>query len=426
MRVVIIGGNAAGMSAAARARRLDRSLEIVVLEKSDHVSWGACGLPYYIEGQVRSLESLVVHPPEYFRNERNIDVRTGTAVEAIQHSRRQVVLAGGERLGYDRLVIATGARPAGGGVRGADRAFTLSTMADAKRLRAHLQSGHAGRAAIIGAGYIGLALAGALRAYGAGVTVFEACREVLGRDDPALTDVLRAHLERCHVELRLGTRISDMGETGCDTVVLACGFEPSVELAAGAGVELGRTGAIRVDDRQETNLTGVFAAGDCSETTHLVTGRPVYIPLGTTANKTGRVAGANAAGARERFPGVAGTIIARVCGMAVAVTGLSEAQARREGFDPAAANVTAPARPAAFLGGSAAVQLVADRRSRRLLGGWVAGDQDAAGRINVIAAAVTSRMKLDDFEQLDLAYTPPYGVVWDPLLIAARQLRRAV
>ncbi len=426
MRVVIIGGNAAGMSAAARARRLDPSIDITVLEKSERVSWGACGLSYYVEGQAPSLDSLVVHPPEYFRKERNIDVRTGAAVEAIQHSRRQVVLAGGERIGYDRLVIAAGARPDAARVRGAEHAFTLSTMDDAKRLRACLEERRPRRAGIVGAGYLGLALAGTLRAHGAEVVVFEACREVLGRDDAALTEAVRAHLERCRVELRLATRVSDAGTTGCDIVVLATGFKPNVELALEAGIETGRTGAIRVSDRMETNVAAVYAAGDCAESTHIVTNRPVYIPLGTVANKAGRVAGANAAGRRERFPGVAGTTIVRVCGMGVAVTGLSEAQARREGFDPVAAHVTARGRAKYFFGSETTVQLVADRRTGQMLGGWVTGEQDVAGRVNVIAAALASRMKLEDFEQLDLAYTPPYGTVWDPLLIAAQQLRRAL
>ncbi len=426
MRVVIIGGNAAGMSAAARARRVDPSVDITVLEKSARVSWGACGLPYYIEGQAPSLDSLVVHTPEYFRKERKIDVRTGAAAVAIQHSRRQVMLASGERTGYDRLVIATGGRPDVAGVRGAENAFTLSTMDDAERLRACLHERRPRSAAIVGGGYLGLALAGTLRSHGAEVIVFEARREVLGRDDAALTEAVRAHLERCRVELRLGTRVSDAAATGCDIAVLATGFKPNVELALEAGIETGRTGAIRVSDRMETNVAGVYAAGDCAESTHIVTNRPVYTPLGTVANKMGRIAGANAAGRRERFPGVAGTTIVRVCGMGVAVTGLSETQARREGFDPVAAHASARGRAEYFLGGETTVQLVADRRAGQILGGWVVGEHDVAGRINVIAAALTSRMKLEDFEQLDLAYTPPYGAVWDPLLIAAQQLRRAL
>jgi NADPH-dependent 2,4-dienoyl-CoA reductase/sulfur reductase-like enzyme len=416
------------MSAAARARRCDRSLEIVVLEKSDAVSWGACGLPYYVEGQVRRLEDLVVYTPDYFRRERSIDVRTGAEAAAISHARRQVALAGGERLFYDKLVIATGARPERA-IEGAGfpHVFTLASLGDARRLKDFLANRRPRRGVVIGAGYLGLEAAEALRTHGLAVTVFEASNYVLGREDSALAEFLRKHLERFSVELRLGCRsgaieADRVDDVPCDVVVLAAGFRPNVEIAAEAGIELGRSGAIRVSERMETNLAGVYAAGDCVETTHLVTGAPAYLPLGTTANKTGRVAGANAAGRRERFPGVAGTAIVRVCGLGVGVSGLAEAEARRAGFDPVSARIEARDKPRYFFGAPTTVELVADRRTRRLLGGSVIGEDGVAGRANVVAAALAARMKLDDFEQLDLAYAPPFATVWDPLLIAAQQL----
>jgi NADPH-dependent 2,4-dienoyl-CoA reductase/sulfur reductase-like enzyme len=192
-------------------------------------------------------------------------------------------------------------------------------------------------------------------------------------------------------------------------------------MAVEAGVEVGHTGAIRADDRMETNLHGVYAAGDCAEVMNLVTGRSTWIPLGT-ANKTGRVAGANAAGNRERFPGVVGTSIVGIFGMGFATTGFSVEQARVEGFSPVAARIEAPVRPRYFPGTPTMVELVADRATRRLIGGSVIGEEGAAGRINVIAAALQSRLRVDDFEQLDLAYSPPFAPVWDPLLIAAQQL----
>ena len=205
-------------------------------------------------------------------------------------------------------------------------------------------------------------------------------------------------------------------------VVLAAGFRPNVEIAAAAGIELGASGAIRTDDRMETNVRGVFAAGDCAEVTHLVTGRPTWIPLGTTANKAGRVAGACAAGARERFPGIVGTSIVSVFGMGFATTGFSVAQARAEGFSPVMARIEATSRPRYYQGVKTMVELVADRTTRRLVGGSVIGEDGAAGRINVIAAALHARMRVDEFEQLDLAYAPPFTPVWDPILIAAQQL----
>jgi NADPH-dependent 2,4-dienoyl-CoA reductase/sulfur reductase-like enzyme len=423
MRLVVIGGVAAGLSAAARARRLDRNLEIVVLEKGPLISYGACGLPYYIEGQVRDLAELVRFTPERFRRERNIEVRTGAEVAAIHHSRREVALAGGERVHYDKLVIATGARADRSSLPEpeAPHVFTLETPDDARRLMEYLGARRPRQAAVVGAGYIGLEIATALRAHGIAVAVFEREADVLGRSDAHLTRTVAALCDEFHIELRLGAEI---GNFPADLVVMAAGRRPNTELAAEAGVETGRTGAIRANERMETNLAGVWAAGDCAETTHLVTGRPVWLPLGTTANKTGRVAGANAAGARARFPGVAGTSIVRVCGLGLAFTGLAAAEARREGFDPVAARIEALDRPHYFWGRKTTVELIADRRTRRLLGGTVIGQRGLEGRINVVATALTNRMRVEDFAQLDLAYTPPYAQVWDPLLIAAQQLEK--
>lgn len=433
MRLVVIGGVAAGLSAAARARRLDASLEIVVLEQGDVISYGACGLPYLIEGRVRKPEQLIVYTPEYFQRERNIAVRTGARAEAIRHGRREVLLAGGERVRYDRLVIATGARPATARIAGADRphVFTLHTMGDALGILRFLDERRPRAAVVIGAGYIGLEAADALRRRGLEVTVFEAGANVLRRDDPELTRQVVEHMARFGVDVRVNAPVSaiepdSVGGVPCDMVVLSAGILPNAEMAADAGVERGRTGAIRVDERMETNLPGVFAAGDCAEAHHLVTERPAFIPLGTTANKQGRVAGANAAGARERFGGVTGTAIIAIFDRGFAVTGLSAEQARREGFTPVTARIEGRTHPRYFDGRPTTVELVADAATRRLIGGTVTGEEGAGGRINVIAAALAARMRAEDFEGLDLAYAPPFAPVWDPLLIAAQQLSKAL
>lgn len=429
MRLVVIGGMAAGLSAAARARRLDRSLEIVVLEKGGAISFAACGLPYYLEGQVESLQELAGYTPEYFQTQRNITVRTGAEVASISHPRREIVLVGGERLRYDRLVIATGARPDRAGIAGAEQphVFTLHTMADASRLKDYVCTQRPQRAAVIGAGYIALEVVEALRANGLQVTVFASDSSILGRNDATLTKAVPAQLERFRVDFRPNETVREIepgrvGDTPCDLVVLAPGVRPNVAMAEEAGVEIGRTGAIRLTERMETNLAGVFAAGDCAEVTHLVTGRAAYIPLGTTANKMGRVAGACAAGARERFPGVVGTSIVRVCGLGIGMTGLSAAQARAEGFDSVSAAIEDLDRPRYFGGRPTQVELVADRRSGRLLGGVVIGYEGVAGRVNLIAAALHAGTRAGELEQLDLAYSPPFAPAWDPVLIAAQQL----
>ena len=432
MALVVIGGVAAGLSAAARARRLDPHLDITVLEKGPVISYGACGLPYFVEGRVSDARQLIVYTPEYFRKERRIDVRTGARVISISHPRREVVLESGEHVRYQSLVIATGARPDALGITGARQphVFTLQTLEDAERLRSFVREKQPKRGVVIGAGYIGVEAADALRRNGLRVTVLERSQDALLRRDPMLTAAVRHQLEAHGVELRCGVSVAaiepdSVAGVACDVVVLSAGFRPNVEIAADAGVEIGRSGAIRTDDRMETSLRGVYAAGDCAEVNHLVTNRPAYIPLGTTANKAGRVAGANAAGGRERFPGIVGTSIVGIFGVGFATTGFSVEQARSEGFVPVAARIEANSRPRYYGGTKTTVELVADRTSGRLIGGTVIGEDGAAGRVNVIATALQARMKVDEFEELDLAYSPPFASTWDPLLIAAQQLRKA-
>lgn len=424
MRLVVIGGVAAGLSAASRARRLDPHAEIIVLERGDSISHAACGLPYYVDGTVPSASQLVTYTADYFRRERGIDVRTGSTVSAIEHHRRAVTLASGERIGYDSLVIATGARPALPVDSVSPNVFTLHTPDDAQRLREFLQTRRPRTGIVIGAGYIGLEAAGALRAHGVRVKVISESAHALGREDSLLTRRIREYLEQFHVDLILGERVNNPSDLQADVVISAGGLRPNTELAAAAGIETGRTGAIRVTERMETNLSRVYAAGDCAETVHLVTGRPIWLPLGTTANKMGRIAGANAAGARERFPGIAGTSIVSICGWAVAVTGLSAAEAKAHGFDAAAVTIQSRDRAAYMRSRPMTVELVGDRRSGRLLGATITGEREVAGRINVVATALAARMTIESLEQLDLAYAPPFSPVWDPLLIAAQQLRK--
>jgi NADPH-dependent 2,4-dienoyl-CoA reductase/sulfur reductase-like enzyme len=427
MRLVVIGGVAAGLSAASRARRIDPHLEIVVLEKGPAVSYTACGLPYYIEGQVKSLDELIVYRAEKFETERNIRIRTGAEVVTISHPRRQVLLRGGEQIGYDRLIISTGARFDRGAVAGMDEshAFTIQTLEDAHRLRSFIEARQPRSAAIIGGGYIGLEMAGALRAHGMAVTVYEASSNLLGREDAGLKEVLQDHLRRFRIRVEYGRPVHAVGDLKADLVILAAGLKPNVDLAVDAGAEIGRTGALQVDEHMGTNLHGVYAAGDCAEARSVLLGRPVWFPLGSTANKMGRVAGACAAGRRERFPGIAHTSIVRVCGLAVGASGLSCSEARREGFDAVSAVIVARDRARYFwFSRPARVELTADRRTGRMLGGSVVGDNEIAGRTGVIAAAVTKGMKVSEFAMLDLAYSPPYAPVWDPLLVAAQQLEK--
>lgn len=420
MKLVVVGGVAAGMSAASRARRMDASAEIVVLEKGQRISYGACGLPYWIEGQVRGLDELTVYTPEFFERERNIRVRLGAEVAALHPARREVVLADGERIGFDRLVWAAGARPR---QRFDDpRVFSLHTDTDAVRLQAALHEGKPRTAAVVGGGYIGLEMAGALRARGLEVELHDRGPHLLHWNEDWLTKMIAERLERSRVSVHLNSAVEDPRALRKDLILTATGLTPNAAIPAAAGAETGRSGALRVNDYCETSIAGVYAAGDCCETRHAVTGAAAWVPLGTTANKMGRVAGANAAGRRERFFGIAGTTVVRIAGLGVATTGLSAALAAGEGFGAVAARITKRERPAYFRGRKAAVELVGDRRTGRLLGGAVVGDIDPTGRINVVAAALHAHLTVDQFAQLDLAYAPPYATVMDPLLVAAQEL----
>lgn len=433
MHLVVIGGVAAGMSAASRARRMDRDLKITVIERSSVVSYGACGLPYWIGGVVGDPDQLVVHPPAFFERERDIRTRTNTAVVEIAPARRRVLLEGGEELAYDRLVIATGARSVGLPISGANLPFCFQfrTWEDAHLLETFLRERHPRRAAIIGAGFVGLEMAEALLARGLQVSLFDRSSHFLGWRDEWLSAQIRDRLRESGIDLHLGQAVQEIregavDEVPADVVVLSPGIQPNAELAAAAGIVLGRSGAIATNEFLETSVSGVYAAGDCAESRHLLLNAPAWVPLGTTANKMGRVAGANAVGRRERFPGVLGTSILRVCGLAVGVTGLPEAVARTAGFHPVSATIEARIRASYFGDETVKVKLIADRDSGKLLGGALVGKEGVEGRIDVIATALTAGLGVEEFQFADLCYAPPYATAWDPLLIAAQQLLKEV
>jgi NADPH-dependent 2,4-dienoyl-CoA reductase/sulfur reductase-like enzyme len=450
-RLIVIGGVAAGLSAASEARRRNRRLEIRVYEKGPDISYSNCGLPYYVEGLVPDADHLRIHSPEFFHAERDIDVLTHHEVIEISASRRRVtVLAAGgapEEVPYDELVIATGAEPAPAGIEGLDLAgvFHVNTLQSTVALKRYLDSAAPRRAVIIGGGYIGLEMSEALKTPGRSVTLLERGPSLFEAADAEIVEVIRQELARQGVEVVTGANVralagdaardrqgtvrrvhSEQGSFESDCIVLATGVRPRVKVAAEAGIELGAGGAIAVNEYQETSAAGVLAAGDCADTVHLVSGRRTYVPLGTTASKQGRVAGENAAGGRARFPGIVGTAVVKVFGLEVARTGLSAAEANQAGFRVAEAVVRAAAR-ARYLGGQdILVKLLADRSSGRLLGAQMAGPEGVAKRIDVLATALHARFTAEQVYQLDLSYAPPFSGVWDPILIAARQLLNAL
>jgi len=444
-RLLIIGGVAAGMSAASRARKLDPRLEIIVLEKGPYVSYGACGLPYYISGRVADARELIVYTPEFFREKRNIDMRLEHEAVEIEPGRKLVRALRSRSqpmdFHYDQLVIATGGAPAVE-ISGASRAnvFTSNDLETAIRLRAFIEEEQPTHAVIVGSGYIGLEVADALRQRGLEVTVLERSGSVLEAIEPEIAQKVEGALAGHGVRLMKNAAVNALsgaarepattvqfgagGSVAADLVVLATGIVPRSDLARGAGIELGATRAIAVDEGMRTNVPGIFAAGDCVEVRHLVSGRPTYFPLGTTANKQGRVAGENAAGGHARFEGIVGTLVTHIFELEVARTGLSVEQARAGGFQPDALTITSISR-AKYLGGKPLmVALIWDRASSRLLGCQMCGEEGVAKRIDVAAMALHARMRIADMLHLDLSYAPPSAPVWDPLLVAANEAHK--
>ncbi len=439
-RIVVIGGVAAGMSAASRARTINPRLEVVVLEKGATVSYGACGLPFLLSGEVTQPGDLVVFTAEQLREQRGIDVRPNhEAVEIVPGQKLVKVRAGNttEDLKYDKLILTTGAAPVTK-IEGATRpgVFNCNSMASATALLQFLKEHKPKSAVIIGGGYIGLEVADALRQRNLTVHLIDRGERLLDGLEPDISDLVKNRLESNGVRVSLASEVqfieTDPGgglavfygnnlasKTGL--VVIATGLKPRVELATAAGIETGPTGAIRTDDRQQTSAPSIYAAGDCTETLHLVSNGPAYVPLGTTANKQGRVAGENAAGGNVRFPGIVGTLVTKAFGLEIAKTGLGVDAARAAGFRPETVTIDSYSHARDLSGKPIRVTLVINNEDGRLLGAQLTGEEGAARRVDVVATALTHRMLLKDFVHLDLGYAPPFGPVYDPLLIAAWQ-----
>ena len=438
-RLAIIGGDAAGMSAATTARRRDRELDVVAFERGPHTSYSACGIPYYVGGLVEEADRLISRSPEEHRAN-GIDVRMRCEVVAIDLDARRLTVrsqTGEESVEpFDQLVIATGAQAVRPPIPGAEAIEPAQTVAAAERLRAALERG--GRSAVVvGAGYIGLEMAEAFAGRGLQVTVIERAPQVMATLDADMATHVQAAAEAHGVRVVLGASVQEvvLGDAGdpvavrtddetidADHVVIGVGSEPLVDLAEAAGLQVGDSGALCVDDRQRCpGHDGVFAAGDCAESHHRVLDRPVNIQLGTHANKQGRIAGANATGGDERFPGVIGTAVSKICRYEVGRTGISEREAADAGIEVVSATIKDRTRAGYYPGaGPIWVKLVAQAGSGRLLGGQIVGVEGAAKRIDVLATAVWTGLAVDELALLDLSYAPPYSGVYDPLLIAAR------
>ncbi len=442
MKFVVIGGDAAGMSAASRAKRNQPDMEVIVLEQTSDVSYSACGMPYNIAEPDREIDDLVVRQAHVFREKQNIDLRTGHRAERIDVEAKTVSGRNSEgagfELAYDKLLIATGASPVMPSLPGFDQpgVMGLKSLEDGRRIKRFIADHHVKKAAIIGMGYIALEMAEALRARDIQVDMVKPRPVLLPWMNSNLSEMVREALERHDVTLHLGHAVKAIekmeGGLGvvCDDlnldaqmVLVAIGVTPNSGIAEQAGLELGVQKAISVDRSLRTSNEDIYSAGDCADAYHVVTGQKAWIPLALRANRGGWAVADNVLGKGVSLEGIAGTAVFKVFDLQVARTGLSVKEAEKAGFDPVEVDIKSRTRAHAHPGSSTmGVQMVGDKKSGRLLGVQMVGKEGAAHRIDAPAVALHAKMTVEAFSQCDLAYAPPFSPTWDPMLTAANQL----
>ena len=442
-RIVIIGAVAAGTSAAAKARRNDETAEIIIYEMDEYISYSGCGLPYYIGGKVDQLETLTPRDPAFFKSKYNVDIKIRHQVLCIDSSAKVLNirhLADGREFTdhYDVLIISTGATSIIPPIPGIDspHVFTLRNPGDARSIRQFIDNQKPQTAAVIGSGFIGLEMVENLIHAGLNVTVIEKLPQVCPFVDPDIAPYLEQYLKKQKVQIITGHSAVSIGEKSveidnevkiaADLVIMAVGVRPNVELARSAGVQLGVTGAIAVDIKMRTNLPDIYACGDCVEAYSIVDGKPIYRPLGSTANKMGRIAGDVITGGSLSFRGIAGTGIFKVFEMSVAACGLSEAQARTAGYDIVVSHNIKPDKPEYYGGREMVIKSIADRKNEKLLGVQIIGYEGVDKRIDVFVTAITAGLTASDLFHLDLAYAPPFSTTKDPVIYTGMILDNAL
>ncbi|MFO7964134.1 MAG: FAD-dependent oxidoreductase [Desulfobacterales bacterium] len=446
MNFVIIGGDAAGMSAASRAKRKKPDFDVTVLEQTKDVSYSACGMPYTIADAERNMEELVVRKAEVFREKQGINLLTGHCVTGVDREKK--TLSGVRDNGtffdlpYDKLLFATGARAFKPLLPGFDLpgVMKLKSLEEGRMIKDYIQSCPVEKAVIIGMGYVGLEMCEALVALGISVEMIKLRTGLLPWMAKELSDIVKAEVESKGVLLHMGRKIKRIDQTNhgtgaslavvCDDrtvygdmVLVAIGVVPNSEIAKNAGIALGAGNAISVDDALLSSDPHIYAAGDCADAIHVVTGEKTWIPLALRANRSGWAVADNVCGKRVQLDGIAGTTVFRVFGCEVARTGLNSAEAAAAGFEPVEVTIQSRSRAHAHPGSSTIfVQMVGDKKSARLLGVQMVGREGVTHRIDAPAVALHAKMSVERFFQSDLAYAPPFGPVWDPMLTAANQL----
>lgn len=439
-KIVIVGGVAAGASAAAKARRTNEAAEIIVFERGPYISFANCGLPYYISEEIRDRDSLLLQTPEKFWKRFRVEVSVCHEVLGIDRFSKKISvknLKSGEIFSenYDKLILATGAAaiiPPLPGIQ-AKNIFTVKTVPDSDAVKSFIAEHQPKKGIVIGGGFIGLESAEALKHRGMDVTIIEAMSHLLPNLDSDMAEYVRAHLESEGIRVLLSNPVKafhgspQAGEVELqdgtilpfDMAILSIGVRAELKLAQEAGLTIGKNGGISVDEFQRTSDPDIFAAGDAVEILHAVTGQKIRIPLAGPANKQGRVAGANAAGGKLTFPGALGTAIVESMGITAAKTGLSEREAIAAGI-PSYVTLTHSADHAGYYPGSSLmhIKLVAEKGTGQLLGAQIVGEKGVDKRIDVLATALWAKMKVMDLENLDLAYAPQFSSAKDPVVMA--------
>lgn len=446
-RIVVIGGLAAGPSAASKAKRVNPDAEVILFEQSDHISYGICEIPYFIQGIIEDERQLIAYTPEQLKEKKGVDVKIRHRVEKILPTKRKLVVRDLEKddlieFSYDKAIIATGSRSRRLHVSNEDspNVFIVKSYDDGLRIREFLDKEQPRKAVLVGGGYIGMEMSEALVARGIDVTILhrselpmagleletrKAVADKLVEKGVHFVPGVQAEAFTCEkgspsIKARVGRVLTNKGTFDCDLVILSLGVEPNCSLARDAGVSLGATGAIRTDEKQLTRTDNIYAAGDCCEVKNLVNNRPMYLPLATVASRAARVAGENAAGGRAVFRGAIRAVAVKVFDLEVAQVGLGTEEARESGFDVATEVIRSNSR-VPFMPGSkeVSVKIIIDKKSKRVLGANLFGGEGAALRANTLAIAVQHKLTVDEVSQLDLIYAPPFSPLWDPILVAA-------
>lgn len=440
-RIIIIGGGTAGASAAFSARKTDRTTDITVLNREPYPTYSRCGLPFAIQGIIQPVEKLIVFPQKFFQMQK-INYLGNVVIREIQANKKTVVTESGDKYNYDTLVIATGAMPLKPPIEGINlpHVYTIRTIADAQKVIA-AKSG--GSAVIIGASFIGLEMAEAMKIKGYDVTIIEALRTMWRIVDGEVSQLINQHLntngikvlEESMVEkinpdsvMVRNTKTKDVTTIPATIVIMSAGVKPDISLAKAVGCEIGTSGGIKTDSSLQTSKPDIYTAGDCAESYSAITGEPIVSGLGTIAARQGVVAGANAAGAQVKAPPLINASILKVFHMEIGSAGFTEAQLTKNtahGFNPISILVKYTSLPHYYPGGEEIhTKLIADSQSGRILGGQVMGKTQLSGRVDMLSLAIEQKMTIEQLAQADFCYSPPCSDIWDPIAVTAQGLVR--